>query len=496
MFYFFCRHNFRQSSYPKKAVHVPDHDPPNGYVCYRCGEKGHWIQKCPTNDNAEFDNRPRLKRTTGIPRSFLKTVDKSVALAQGGGEDDAKRPTGIMMNADGQFVIAEPDKASWEQFQAKAKSSSAANAASADDMEIQEKGLDCSLDRKMFIDPMKTPCCQKTFCNDCITNALIESDFVCPACQQEGVLIDDLQADDEMAEKIKQYLKEKDSRNAKSPTASTPPMQLPPETKTTTNGREKVEVTKSPSPPKESVKPPSTEPSKPVADGADGMQLIQSKKRPADDSLDEAKIPKAPKAMQHQNPQASVASMVGSMNGATMMSGMVNLPLANMMPFGGGMNMNMMSGFPVGMPVHMMSTPQMGMPTNPMMGMMTPMMGMGGFNPMAGGFHTAGSPMMGGGFGDMGNGFGDMSGGYGDMSGGGGGMAGGMINGVPSHGLGVAQGRDMNDGVNLRHRQHNNFNMNFGQPVGDDDAYFRKPVNPHRHQNRQRRIRPSDYREL
>ena len=30
----------------------------------------------------------------------------------------------------------------------------------------------------------------------------------------------------------------------------------------------------------------------------------------------------------------------------------------------------------------------------------------------------------------------------------------------------------------------------------EDNAYFRKPVNPHRHQGRQRRARPSDYREL
>jgi len=40
-------------------------------------------------------------------------------------------------------------------------------------------------------------------------------------------------------------------------------------------------------------------------------------------------------------------------------------------------------------------------------------------------------------------------------------------------------------------------NGNFGQGAGaDEDAYFRKPVNPHRHQNKQRRVRPSDYREL
>jgi protein MPE1 len=30
----------------------------------------------------------------------------------------------------------------------------------------------------------------------------------------------------------------------------------------------------------------------------------------------------------------------------------------------------------------------------------------------------------------------------------------------------------------------------------EDNAYMRQPVNPHRHQNRQKRVRPSDYREL
>ena len=34
----------------------------------------------------------------------------------------------------------------------------------------------------------------------------------------------------------------------------------------------------------------------------------------------------------------------------------------------------------------------------------------------------------------------------------------------------------------------------FAEPFpSEEDAYFRKPVNPGRHQNRQRRQRPSDY---
>ncbi|POW03633.1 hypothetical protein PSTT_10932 [Puccinia striiformis] len=45
--------------------------PPQGYICYRCGSKGHWINVCPTNDNPDFEGRPRIKRTTGIPKMQL-----------------------------------------------------------------------------------------------------------------------------------------------------------------------------------------------------------------------------------------------------------------------------------------------------------------------------------------------------------------------------------------------------------------------------------------
>lgn len=94
---------------------------PPGYVCYRCGEKGwvfifnllsftifnnlidigHWIQDCPTNGDPEFENKPRFKRTTGIPKSFLKTVDAATAAAAGN--------AGVMITPDGSHVIATPD---------------------------------------------------------------------------------------------------------------------------------------------------------------------------------------------------------------------------------------------------------------------------------------------------------------------------------------------------------------------------------------------------
>jgi protein MPE1 len=346
----------------KRPANVPDHEPPNGYICYRCGNKGHWIQLCPTNDDPDFDNRPRVKRTTGIPRSFLQKVDKSVVLAQSEG-DESKRPSGIMVNAEGDFVVAEPDKAAWEKFQAKAQTATA-KANSAGDEEIRERGLECSIDKKMFIEPMKTPCCQKTFCNDCITNALIESDFVCPACESEGVLIDDLLPDEEASTKVQEYLKEKEEA-AKSPLPASPTAkdqesgaalgsekdqqseskradegdgsQAKSEENSTENKGEDVqakEKTKSPTPQSSKPKSPPSGPKAMVAAGSSDQQQTgeaqneqpNSKKRPADDFLENPKIPKGPRAMQNQQNQPNQQNQMPNM-----MNSMPNMGMNGMM---------------------------------------------------------------------------------------------------------------------------------------------------------------------
>ncbi|KAI0601400.1 DWNN domain-containing protein [Biscogniauxia sp. FL1348] len=455
----------------KKPANVPDHDPPNGYICYRCGQKGHWIQVCPTNDNPEYDNRPRVKRTTGIPRSFLKTVDKSALQQTNVDGEEVKPPTGVMVNADGEFVIAEPDKASWEQYQAKTKSSAAAQkAASAEDKELDEKGLLCSIDNRMFIDPMKTPCCEKTYCNDCITNALIESDFVCPNCQTEGVLIDDLKADDEATTKVQDFLKEKESvkvkERSKSPPGAKSPSHPPPEKKEAPKVESKKaesavpEKTKSPTPSSTNAKSPPTDLTKKSSTPSSvsgssetpKSQEINPKKRPAEELMENPKIPKGPKAMQRAQEAKEMQNMmpqgVNGMGGG-MMPNMMQFPMNGMNGFNPNMNMAMMMGM------------------NPMM---NPMMAMnGGFS--ASPFQSMNNNGMFGNFG-MGGGMGNMNGM--NMNGGGGNINGGNMNGFSQH----------------PQRQ------NFTTPNNDDDAYFRKPVNPGRHQNRQRRVRPSDYREL
>src|SRR5271169_2614452 len=102
------------NKHKKPLAPVPDKPPPQGYICHRCGEKGHWIQACPTNDDPNFDNKPRIKRTTGIPKTFLKRAEKPVF-----DEDGEGKTNGVMVDADGEYVIVEPDSKSWATYQAK-----------------------------------------------------------------------------------------------------------------------------------------------------------------------------------------------------------------------------------------------------------------------------------------------------------------------------------------------------------------------------------------
>jgi len=52
-----------------------------------------WVH--PTNDDPDFKPVFQAKRTTGIPQSFLKKVEKPV---------DEEAAKGIMLNADGEYV--------------------------------------------------------------------------------------------------------------------------------------------------------------------------------------------------------------------------------------------------------------------------------------------------------------------------------------------------------------------------------------------------------
>jgi len=173
---------------------------------------GHWIQQCPTNNDREFDNRPRIKRTTGIPRSMLKAVENP-----SGGE----MTQGLMVTPEGGYVVAQPDlsvfhfssivslifdRASWKKQVTRSKALTAA--------EVREKPplddtLACPIDNKLFRDAVKTPCCSKAYCEECIQTHLLERDFVCPNCEKKIPSLDKLIPDKSIRTKVSDYIEKK-----------------------------------------------------------------------------------------------------------------------------------------------------------------------------------------------------------------------------------------------------------------------------------------------
>ncbi|PYH47715.1 cleavage polyadenylation factor subunit MPE1 [Aspergillus saccharolyticus JOP 1030-1] len=450
---------------------------PPGYICYRCREKGHFIHECPTNNDPKFDGKYRVKRSTGIPRSLQTKVEKPENLALDGSNEDS-RNTGVMVNADGDFVIAKPDKAAWELYQEKAKASAAAAAEAAaaeHSKELQARGLECPIDRRMFLEPTKTPCCQKTYCNDCIANALIESDFVCPGCGTEGVLLDNLSVDDEAITNIKDYendkldqKKEREKQPVDQETQSTSKTSIPGQTTMAA-----IEVSPA---------------------MASSSASVSSKKRPADaepigttaeDSSPSSEPKKRRTGDSHNKPSGEPPTTQAQ-----------DLPNSfQSAPFGQQMNFAGL-GFAQsqGMPAMPFSAPGF---TSEGAGFLN-YMGMPAANGFPPNISPAWNSMNGANFNQLpGVIYGDQMGGYGPhMFGSAGDSSFAMfpmsqMNGPLQANTEFSQGLDMGQFSN---QQRTTFSTPFARE--EDTAYFRQPVNPQRHQARHRRTRPSDYREL
>lgn len=212
--------------------------PPPGYVCYRCGGKDHWIKNCPTNTDPTFEGK-KIKRTTGIPKSYMKTISKeSVEYRLANPEtSDNKMHTNengdlvdeegntYQATEDGDYVMTFADSKTWSLYQEKQQS--AANQA----MKQLEKELvsDLILKKKYdFLDPLSTepsvltppivmtPCCQTVQSLQKVKNinynqlgleeTLIESDFHCPNCGTAEIYLDKLIRNHRLEASLKSFI--------------------------------------------------------------------------------------------------------------------------------------------------------------------------------------------------------------------------------------------------------------------------------------------------
>lgn len=110
-------------SYQKVRGSTQTGEVPATYRCYKCQKPGHWIKNCPSN--VHHDTHVEVKRSTGIPRSFIDGVH---AGAQ----------------------VLEP----------------VAPAAIEKKQEIPDN-LICGICKELVSDAVMIPCCGQTYCDEC-----------------------------------------------------------------------------------------------------------------------------------------------------------------------------------------------------------------------------------------------------------------------------------------------------------------------------------------
>lgn len=487
--------------------HIERRGPPSHpYVCHRCSKPGkpkpfilvlhykytnaktgHWIEECPTNGDEKFNHRPRFKRATGIPRSNLEVIEGDED-EEDEGLADGKRQT-VMINELGQRVRARPDEVAWEQHKAKVDASKEKqDLVALDSEELQAQGLLCPIDKRAFVDPASAPCCGKTYCHECIENALLDSGLVCPGCETENIFVEALVPNSDVAAKLKAYEDAKKSKNEE-PSSSRPSTASGASVKSVGDGDASKFLKV------DSMTKPDSTPGTPADKSP--------KKRPAEAELPNDRTGRAPtsaeksKTKSSKSPSRERESTLEPAVGSGGRSTPVDAPkgpaaernAASSSDATAFPNMN----FPI-MDMNAMNAMNMNM--NPMMMGMMP-----GFNPYM-------NPMMGGG----------MMGGMPNMNG-----MNGMNNNQqyptgPSNfqnnrfgGRGMNINQPFNPGNNSSMRgaynnnfgKHNNFggqrfgvNQQFNNNNTNDGAYERAPVNGRARNHANREMRPAEYKEL
>ncbi|CAN0876596.1 E3 ubiquitin ligase PQT3-like [Linum grandiflorum] len=106
--------------------------PPNGYVCHRCGIKGHFIQDCPTNGDPNYDHSKRMRASAATPSAAA--------------ESEAAAPATSNSSGGGSYTVVVPPE------------------------------LHCPLCRRVMRDAVFVKrCCFRSFCEGCIKDRVANS---------------------------------------------------------------------------------------------------------------------------------------------------------------------------------------------------------------------------------------------------------------------------------------------------------------------------------
>eukprot|EP00850_Spirogloea_muscicola_P016930 SM000141S00874 [mRNA] locus=s141:150040:155595:- [translate_table: standard] len=156
--------------------------PPVGYICHRCGQAGHYIQQCPTNGDPAYDAR-RVKLPVGIPRTRLKADEE-----------------GTYILPDGSVATMQPDEQSFR------KEADVFLSMRPQTLEVPPE-LQCPLCHRIFRDAVLIPCCQYSFCDQCIRQELITKGR-CPQCGSTKYKNDDLLPNIALRQAIERFMEQ------------------------------------------------------------------------------------------------------------------------------------------------------------------------------------------------------------------------------------------------------------------------------------------------
>uniref|UniRef100_A0A3Q1GGZ0 Retinoblastoma binding protein 6 n=1 Tax=Acanthochromis polyacanthus TaxID=80966 RepID=A0A3Q1GGZ0_9TELE len=156
---------------------------PMNYTCYRCGNTGHHIRNCPTSGDKNFEAPLRIKKSTGIPRSFMVEV-----------QDPTMK--GAMLTKYGRYAIPAVDAEAYAIGKKEKPPFIPQEQPKSEDKDdpIPEELL-CLICGDLLSDAVVIPCCGNSYCDDCIRTTLLDSeDHDCPTCGQSDVSPDTLVA--------------------------------------------------------------------------------------------------------------------------------------------------------------------------------------------------------------------------------------------------------------------------------------------------------------
>eukprot|EP00088_Acartia_fossae_P044309 TRINITY_DN4699_c0_g1_i11.p1 TRINITY_DN4699_c0_g1~~TRINITY_DN4699_c0_g1_i11.p1 ORF type:complete len:400 (-),score=62.29 TRINITY_DN4699_c0_g1_i11:188-1387(-) len=178
---------------------------PPSWKCRICNQN-HWMNDCP-HANSE------LKRTTGIPRTFLQISEEKVQ--------------GAKIDPTGRIVVNEMEIAAYNEKKVEKSPWVADDRPAAPKIQIPDE-LTCKVCKEILTDAVMMPCCGEVACDECARDGIINSDKAnCPICQEAGVSPEDMIPYRLVREKVDKFLNQTGySKQKKQPPPTAQP--LPP----------------------------------------------------------------------------------------------------------------------------------------------------------------------------------------------------------------------------------------------------------------------------